>query len=61
MDRDTILTVDDTMTEEEVMETLKAHKQIIANVKTQTWPMHRKLKVRALFSLVLVSEADCFL
>lgn len=35
------------MTEEEVLETLKAHKQIIANVKTQTWPMHRKLKVGA--------------
>ena len=43
--RDTIVTVDESMTEEEVMETLKAHKQIIANVKTQTWPMHRKLKV----------------
>ena len=43
--RDTILTMDEPMTEEEVIETLKAHKQIIANVKTQTWPMHRKLKV----------------
>ena len=36
------------------METLKAHKQIIANVKTQTWPMHRKLKVRILLSCLLV-------
>ena len=33
------------MTEEEIIETLKAHKQIIANIKTQQWPMHRKLRI----------------
>ncbi|RWS23418.1 transmembrane channel-like protein 3 [Leptotrombidium deliense] len=27
------------------METLRAHKQIIANIKTQCWPMNRKMKI----------------
>jgi len=36
---------DEPMTEEEIAETIKAHKQIISNMKTQIWPMHRKLKV----------------
>jgi len=44
--RDTVMTTDENMTKEDVMETLIAHKQIISNIKTQTWPMHRKLKVR---------------
>ena len=33
------------LTEDEISETIKAHKQIISNMKSQHWPMHRKLKV----------------
>ena len=36
---------DDAFTEEEISETIRAHKQIIANMRSQHWPMHRKLKV----------------
>ncbi|XP_074604739.1 transmembrane channel-like isoform X2 [Brevipalpus obovatus] len=42
---ETMITIDDALTEEEIVETLKAHKQIIANIKTQSWPMHRKLRI----------------
>uniref|UniRef100_T1JR72 Exostosin GT47 domain-containing protein n=1 Tax=Tetranychus urticae TaxID=32264 RepID=T1JR72_TETUR len=42
---ETMITIDDSLTEEEIVETLKAHKQIISNIKTQNWPMHRKLKI----------------
>ena len=36
---------DEAFTEEEISETIRAHKQIIANMRSQHWPMHRKLKV----------------
>lgn len=49
---ETMITIDDTLTEEEIVETLKAHKQIIANIKTQNWPMHRKLRVGRINSRV---------
>ncbi|RWS08508.1 transmembrane channel-like protein 3 [Dinothrombium tinctorium] len=42
---ETIITVEDTLTDEEILETLRAHKQIVANIKTQNWPMHKKLKI----------------
>ena len=42
---------EDHLTEEEVSETIRAHKQIITNMKVQNWPMHRKLKVIQLFDL----------
>ncbi|XP_054167274.1 transmembrane channel-like protein [Oppia nitens] len=36
---------DDEYTEEQISETIRAHKQIITNMRSQHWPMHRKLKV----------------
>ncbi|CAG2176665.1 unnamed protein product [Oppiella nova] len=36
---------DDPFTEEEISETIRAHKQIISTMRSQHWPMHRKLKV----------------
>jgi hypothetical protein len=36
---------DEPFTDEEISETIRAHKQIISSMKSQQWPMHRKLKV----------------
>ncbi|XP_046920657.2 transmembrane channel-like isoform X2 [Dermatophagoides farinae] len=36
---------DEPFTEEEISETIRAHKQIIATMKHQNWPMYRKLKI----------------
>lgn len=52
---ETMITIDDSLTEEEIVETLKAHKQIISNIKTQNWPMHRKLKVKSVYIKQLFS------
>lgn len=44
--RDTAVSIgDEPFTEEEISETIRAHKQIIATMKHQNWPMYRKLKV----------------
>lgn len=44
--RETVVNMEEGgLTEEEILETLKTHRQIIAHTKTQHWPMHRKLKV----------------
>lgn len=44
--RDTAISIgDEPFTEEEISETIRAHKQIIATMKHQNWPMYRKLKV----------------
>ncbi|KPM08324.1 hypothetical protein QR98_0068400 [Sarcoptes scabiei] len=44
--RDTALSIaDEPFTEEEISETIRAHKQIIASMKQQNWPMYRKLKI----------------
>nr|XP_027204963.1 transmembrane channel-like protein 2 [Dermatophagoides pteronyssinus] len=43
---DTAISIgDEPFTEEEISETIRAHKQIIATMKHQNWPMYRKLKV----------------
>ena len=33
------------MSEEEIAENIKVHRQIIANAKNQNWPINKKLKV----------------
>lgn len=33
------------MSQEDVIETLKAHKHLITNIKLQNWPMYRKLRI----------------
>ena len=42
--RDTVITMDHTLTEEEMMENIKTHRDLLAKTKTQNWPMHKKLR-----------------
>lgn len=57
---DTQMHSDEGMSKEDVLETLIAHKQIIANIKTQNWPMHRKLKVRSIYRQYCSSGSNDF-
>ena len=43
--RETLITMDDALTEEEMVESIKTHRQMILNTKTLTTPMHKKLNV----------------
>lgn len=36
---------DDAMSQEDIMETLKAYQHLITNIKNQNWPMFRKLRI----------------
>lgn len=57
--RDVAISVDQAMTEEEMVENIKTHRQMLANTKTQKWPMHQKLKtLRKLKRFLKKHEGD---
>ena len=43
--RETVITMDATLTEEEMVANIKTHREIITSTKTQTFPMKKKLRV----------------